>query len=253
MLLLRILLRYYQIKTKKKEINMKRLIKFSLLVLLVSSVNATMMPRKNNNSNSNQGLARVNRELGIGKKKKQVKKLVLNKKEIRSVLHKDDLATFKKVAWEDMYETKDRMLMDACISGALKIVVYLVKEGADVDGFDSIPLYWAVASREHKMVKVLLQAGADVNKKDGRGQTPLYNTLETGDINLAKMLINAGASIDSKDNGNMDVIERGLWWSTLRVSTKGVENALKIVDFIKSVREKRERVNAWLNESRRRP
>ncbi len=232
--------------------NMQKIIKIGALLLMVGSVNATMMPRKNNNSNSNQGLARVNRELGIGKKKKQVKRLVLNRMEIINVLKCDDLATFEKVAWKKVFETKGEMLIQACAKGAPKIVVYLVKKGADVDGgnvLNKIPLRWAVACQRPKVVKVLLQAGADVNIKDILGCTPLYKALETGDINLAKMLIDAGTNIDSKDILNRDVIEHGLWIDTCKYSTaKQKETALKVTNFIKSVKEKRERVNAWLNK-----
>ncbi len=226
---------------------MNKLVKIGALLLMVGSVNATMMPRKNNNSNSNQGLARVNRELGIGKKKKQVKRLVLNRKEIYNILRCDDLATFEKVAWEKVYETKDRMLKQACRNGSPKIVVHLIKEGANVDGkdeFSFIPLFEAVRFQRPKVVKVLIQTGADVNIKDEVGYTPLYETLKTGDINLAKMLIDAGVDIDSKNISNRDVIEYGLWRSTF----KDKENIFKVVNFIKSVKERRDRVNAWLNE-----
>ncbi len=263
MLLLKMLLRYYQIKTKKKEINMKRLIKLSLLVLLVSNVNATMMPRKNNNSNSNQGLVRVNRELGIGKKQRQVKKLVLNHEGINNILECDDLATFKKVAWEKVYETKEEMLEQACVYGAPKIIVHLIKEGANVDGKDRFglikirtPLHWAALHQKPKLVKVLIQIGAGVNEKDNLGGTPLCETLIEGDINSAKLLIEAGTNIDSKDDGNKDVIERGLeMMNTLEpfLTTERKEKISKVVNFIKSVKEKRERVNACLNESRRIP
>ncbi len=231
--------------------NMQKIIKLGVLLLMVSSVNATMMPRKNNNSNSNQGLARVNRELGIGRKQRQVKKLVLNGREIKNVLRCDDLTTFKKVAWEKGYKTKEEMLIQAC-SGAPKVVVHLVKEGADVDGKDRLgdtPLHWAVMKRKPKVVKVLLQAGADVNIKGDLGCTPLYKTLATGDINSAKLLIDAGANIDSKDEFNMDVIEYGLKRSASKYcSSREKKNILKVASFIKSVKDKRDRVNAWLNE-----
>ncbi len=237
--------------------NMQKIIKLGVLLLLMSNVNATMMPRKNNNSNSNQGLARVNRELGLGRKQKQKRKLVSSREQIENILCRDDLTTFEKVAWEKVYKTKEDMLKQACINGSTKIVVHLVKEGANVDGkdrFGNTPLYFAVKNQDHKVLKILLQAGANVNQKDILGKTPLYRTLRTGDVNLAKLLVEADTNIDSKDNKNRNVLEYGLWINTLKYSTaKEREKTLKVVNYIKFVKKKRDRVNAWLNESRRRP
>ncbi len=221
--------------------NMQKIIKIGVLLLMVGSVNATMMPRKNNNSNSNKGLARVNRELGIGRKQRQVKKLVLNEEEIINVLQCDDLATFKKVIWEKVCKIKDKALREACMYSSPKIVVHLIKEGASVDGKDTLgntPLHWTVRMQKPKVVRLLIQARANVNQKDFLGRTPLYSTLRTGDISLAELLIEAGTNIDSKDRYNGDVIEYGLRLNTSEYSTaEEKENVLKVVDYIKSVKE----------------
>ncbi len=171
---------------------------------------------------------------------KEIESRGLNRMEIKKILCENDLATFEKVAWERVYKIKEEMLEQACIKGAPKIVVHLIKEGANVDGKDRLetPLYWAVVSRKPKVVKVLIQAGADVNIKGGLGQTLLYSTLVMGDISSAKLLIDAGVDIDSKDDNNRDVIEYGLWRSTWDwITAKQRENALKVTNFIKSAKE----------------
>ncbi len=224
---------------------MKKIIKLSLLVLLVSNVNATMMPKGNNNSNSNQGLARVNRELGLGRKQKQESKLILNEREIENIIYENDLATFKKVAWENVYKTKDEMLGQACRYGATKITFHLIKEGANVNYIDKVsntPLLWAVIMQDVKVAKLLIEAGANVNQKDCLGRTPLYDVLGTGDVRLAKLFIEKGTDINSKDKNNRTVLEHGFWMNWFILS-KNNERRLKVMNYIKSVVEEKKRLN----------
>ncbi len=210
---------------------MQKIIKFSLLVLLVSNVNATMMPRKNNNSNSNQ---------------------VLNEWEVKQILKNGDLATFKKIAWEKVYKIKDEILNEACAHSTTEIVLYLIKEGANINNkggnWNNTPLHRAITMHKPKVARLLIQGGANVNLKTKSGETPLYYVLETGDVSLAKLLIDAGADIDSKDNNNRNVIEYGLWQSEMYKFKMYRKNILKVVSFIESVKEHRDRVNAWLND-----
>jgi ankyrin repeat protein len=69
-------------------------------------------------------------------------------------------------------------LHNAAATGAVEMVVDLIKAGADVNARDSrslTPLFFALASEtpSMKVVRALLAAGADVNARDNTGETPL--------------------------------------------------------------------------------
>ncbi len=129
------------------------------------------------NSNSNPELARVNKELGLGRKQivkaeeeyipKQESKLELSVAEIENIIFEDDLATFEKVAWESMGMTKDEMLREACIYGGSKIAFYLIKAGANVNyrgKYGETPLFFATKNENPKVVKVLMEVRTLINQ-----------------------------------------------------------------------------------------
>ena len=67
---------------------------------------------------------------------------------------------------------------------------------------DVTPLLVAAASSSPELVKTLLDAGADVNAKDGRGMTPLMLAVATNHQNPAviRMLLDRGANVDVQSN-----------------------------------------------------
>jgi len=89
----------------------------------------------------------------------------------------------------------------------LETVRVLVNEGATVDltlGDGLSPLGEAIQNLEDfesthtgwKIVRVLVDAGANVNFSDHRGRTPLYIAAESGDNVVVRMLIDAGANVN---------------------------------------------------------
>ena len=137
--------------------------------------------------------------------------------------------------------TGETPLMTAVRAGSIPVVKALVAAGADVNlrggGREQSALHWAVAQKQHEMVKVLIDAKADLdartelrrefvsfsrgNPQGGRltgiadhslesdgtrpglrwinkgGLTPLLFAARDGDIESAKMLIAAGANINA--------------------------------------------------------
>ncbi len=213
------------------------------------------------NSNSNHRLARVNKELGLARKQvrpvrkqkqkqeyapKQERKPVLSEEEIENILYEDDLDTFKKVGRINRGITKDEMLRQACVYGATKIILLLIKEGANAKSRDkggNTPLHYAVIAQKVKVAKLLIDTGANVNHKNCLGWTPLYYVLGTGDVSLAKLLIDARANISSKDKNNNTVLEAGLWMNcSVFSSSKDNEKRLKVMNYIKSVVKRKNRL-----------
>ncbi len=93
----------------------------------------------------------------------------------------------------------------AALFGPAEFVKVLIAAGADVersnrDGMR--PLHSAVVVAQTEIVALLLQRGAAVNAKDKRGRTPLYSfACTTGKgIDIARMLLAAGADPKLEDN-----------------------------------------------------
>ncbi|KAK3583275.1 hypothetical protein CHS0354_011162 [Potamilus streckersoni] len=89
--------------------------------------------------------------------------------------------------------------------GHTAIVAYLVAKGQDVDMLDKngmTALMWSsYRVFGYDPVRLLLTFGANVNKRDKiSGNTPLHWACQTGNTVVIKMLIEAGANLDALNN-----------------------------------------------------
>ena len=85
---------------------------------------------------------------------------------------------------------------DAIQKGDATTVQRMMQRGANPNYVNwglvgGTPLYLAAGKSNIKIVKVLIQAGADVNQKSNDGNTPLMNT---DSPQIAQLLLNAGAN-----------------------------------------------------------
>ena len=60
-----------------------------------------------------------------------------------------------------------------------------------------------------EIVKLLCDAGADVNARNEEGETALIWAAMGGKIEIVKILIDAGADVNAKDNDGCTA----LWWA----------------------------------------
>jgi ankyrin repeat protein len=103
----------------------------------------------------------------------------------------------------------------------VKPLEFLVKHDVTVDARDvennRTPLHWVALLQELdatpemiakniQAATVLLDAKADVNAKDQKGNTPLHNTAYLGNVNMAEFLITKGADINAKTNDGYSVL-----------------------------------------------
>lgn len=94
-------------------------------------------------------------------------------------------------------------LSAACNGGKYKTAEYLIKKGADIN--KGHPLLFAV--EYPKVVKLLIDNGADVNKTSHGDMSPLMKAV--GNSDSVKLLIKAGADVNLKDHqGNT-----ALWYA----------------------------------------
>ena len=88
--------------------------------------------------------------------------------------------------------------------GALRLVRRLLEMGADPDARADgghVPLHYAVELRSEALVTTLLEALADVNARDDSGFTPLHMASQTpGNRAVVEALLRAGAEVDARDS-----------------------------------------------------
>jgi ankyrin repeat protein len=98
----------------------------------------------------------------------------------------------------------DSALHDASPEGSLTIVRMLLNAGADLSAKNQsgdTPLHMAVNVDQGEVVTLLLAAGADTAAKDERhGATPLHIAASVRNDKTARMLLDAGADVSAVDN-----------------------------------------------------
>ncbi len=91
----------------------------------------------------------------------------------------------------------------AALRGDLKAAELLLDAGACVnaiDRFSCTPLLYAASSAAPRMIELLILRKADVNLSNNDGDTPLhYAARERDDIEVAKILLQAGAQVDRRN------------------------------------------------------
>ena len=79
-----------------------------------------------------------------------------------------------------------------------EVAEYLISRGADPNAtkYDEIPLFNAIHNEDEKMVRLILRAGGDVNRRDKRGQTAMHLAASKNNNALVSLLLDAGADVD---------------------------------------------------------
>lgn len=96
-------------------------------------------------------------------------------------------------------------LMDASLLGRSRMVSILISHGANVDLKDSdgaCALSYAAAAKSNdcfECVRLLLEAGADVNSHDKDLRTPLFHATGPSRTDISRLLLNNGAEINASD------------------------------------------------------
>jgi ankyrin repeat protein len=121
---------------------------------------------------------------------------------------------------------------------------------APSDGGQLTPLVMAVRANDLESVKVLLEAGADINQTTGYGWSPLLVATQNRYYGLAKFLLDRGADPNLANNGG---------WVPLYLATdnRNIENGdypvrkgdMDHLEFIKLLLDKGANVNARMKDS----
>jgi len=107
-------------------------------------------------------------------------------------------------------EEKDERLIDASRNGRLEEVKMLIEAGADINTkneWEDTSLMFASYHGYIDLVKLLIEAGADINAKNNYGSTALIYASAHNHKEIVKLLLEAGADIDNKNKyGNTSLI-----------------------------------------------
>jgi ankyrin repeat protein len=99
----------------------------------------------------------------------------------------------------------------AAAHGRSAIIKVLIEAGADVNakssvGLESMPLIAAVSGGHAEAVQVLINSGADVEAKDSLGKTCIFYAVEFGYQNVLRVLIDSGAEVNVRDKWGLTLL-----------------------------------------------
>jgi len=108
----------------------------------------------------------------------------------------------------------------AADSGDAKLVEFLLKNGANVNGpsgFPNLPIYNAIFNNYYEIVKLIIDAGVNPNYAwEGKnGGTLLTNAAQFGNFDVVKVLLNKGADVNYTGNGDYTALYRTLIYNKL--------------------------------------
>lgn len=103
----------------------------------------------------------------------------------------------------------------AAYFGKSEAVKYLIKAGAQVNSPSKnslavTPLQSAVAGGHLEITRLLLEAGANPNVREGSGHTPLHTAAHNGDIEIVRSLIFGGADLEAINTNNEKPLDMAL-------------------------------------------
>lgn len=105
-----------------------------------------------------------------------------------------------------MNDLKNTPLHHAVIKGDYKLVKNLLDSGADINAkniYNITPIHEAVLYNRKKIVKLLAKYKADIEAEElYDGCTPLMIAVAYGRVHLVKLLLSFGASREHKDYDN---------------------------------------------------
>ena len=104
----------------------------------------------------------------------------------------------------DLYDSTyivNTPLSFAASKGSLEIVKLLLQAGANPNqGGLVCPLHRAVVGEYSDVVRMLIEAGADIDYPDDFGMTALINAAVIDNLNIAQILVDAGANVNATEN-----------------------------------------------------
>lgn len=136
-----------------------------------------------------------------------------------------DLLKANRASASEMSADGFPMLGLAAFFGNEEIGEMLIDAGADVNvssrnAQNVAPIHSAVAARSARLVRKLIKAGADVNRKQEKAVTALHSAAMLGDLEIVRLLIEAGADREAASTDQKraaDYAREGGWGEVVKL------------------------------------
>ncbi|KAK3893840.1 hypothetical protein Pcinc_002375 [Petrolisthes cinctipes] len=118
---------------------------------------------------------------------------------------------------DDLGDGSRTPLHEAAAAGHWKVVVALLKEGANIEAVSTKDeerraLHLASCNENVEVVRHLLEARPDLNAQDITGFSPLHLASWKGNAEIVRLLLHAGSQIDLRAMCNLQPIHRAALW-----------------------------------------
>ena len=119
----------------------------------------------------------------------------------------------------DGFEPQANSIWSAAAEGNLKAVKEHLAQGVDInakeDKLDVTALSLAALYDHAEIVAFLVQKGADVNVRGGKGETALHTAAFLGQYEVAELLVQKGADVNAKnEDGKTPISSTMADWGT---------------------------------------
>jgi hypothetical protein len=100
----------------------------------------------------------------------------------------------------DRLDDQDTALIAAAQNGDVNAVTAQLDGGGEADARDSESNTPLMLTRDPRVARRLILAGADVNARNRAGSTPLIEAAKSGSLEITRMLLQAKVDVEARDN-----------------------------------------------------